>query len=305
MVQTPSDAVDRFIPRSKLKFVLSGIVVAVIAIWLWPFRTVPTGSRGVVTQFGAIKGIENEGLVVLPPWQHLTLFSVRAEEAQIENADGSTSDTQPVKVSMTVRYSISVDRVAEVYEKYSHDGNLASYVQTATQEVFKAVTARYTAPDLIAQRAKVSADIASALKDKLALYGAHVINIDMRNFSFSPEYMAAINQKVTQEQLRLAAENKVRTVEAEQKQNIAIAEAEATALRAKADGEAYANLTVAKAQAEALRLQNEALAQNRDVLELRRIEVERAKADKWDGKLPEAIYAGAPIPFLNVQNAKQ
>lgn len=305
MVQTPSDAVDRFIPRSKLKFVLFGIAVAVIAIWLWPFRTVPTGSRGVVTQFGAIKGIENEGLVVLPPWQHLTLFSVRAEEAQIENADGSTSDTQPVKVSMTVRYSISVDRVAEVYEKYSHDGNLASYVQTATQEVFKAVTARYTAPDLIAQRAKVSADIASALKDKLALYGAHVINIDMRNFSFSPEYMAAINQKVTQEQLRLAAENKVRTVEAEQKQNIAIAEAEATALRAKADGEAYANLTVAKAQAEALRLQNEALAQNRDVLELRRIEVERAKADKWDGKLPEAIYAGAPIPFLNVQNAKQ
>jgi hypothetical protein len=34
-----------------------------------PFHTVPTGYRGVVTQFGAIKGIENEGLVVLPPWQ--------------------------------------------------------------------------------------------------------------------------------------------------------------------------------------------------------------------------------------------
>ena len=30
------------------------------------------------------------------------------------------------------------------------------------------------------------------------------------------------------------------------------------------------------------------------------IQVERTKADKWDGKLPEAIYAGAPIPFLNV-----
>jgi hypothetical protein len=34
--------------------------------------------------------------------------------------------------------------------------------------------------------------------------------------------------------------------------------------------------------------------------QLRRIELERTKADKWDGKLPEAIYAGAPIPFLNV-----
>jgi regulator of protease activity HflC (stomatin/prohibitin superfamily) len=277
-----------------------GVLALALMIWVWPFRTVPTGSRGVVTQFGAIKGIENEGLVVLPPWQHLALFSIRAEEAQIENADGSTSDTQPVKVSMTVRYSIATDRVAEVYEKYSHDGNLASYVQTATQEVIKAVSAKYTAPDLISQRAKVSGDIAAALKVKLALYGAQVINIDMRNFSFSNEYMAAINQKVTQEQLRLAAENKVRTVEAEQKQKVAVAEAEATALKAKADGEAYANLKVATAQAEALKIQNAALAQNRDVLELRRIEVEKAKAERWDGKLPQSIYAGAPIPFLNM-----
>jgi prohibitin 2 len=47
-------------------------------------------------------------------------------------------------------------------------------------------------------------------------------------------------------------------------------------------------------------VQNAALAQGGNVLELRRIEVERTKAEKWDGKLPEAIYAGAPIPFLNV-----
>ena len=280
---------------------LIALVVAVLALAFWPFRTVPTGSRGVITQFGAIKGIQNEGLVILAPWEKLALFSVRAEEAKIENADGSTSDTQPVKVSMTVRYSISVARVAEVYEKYSHDGDLSSYVQTATQEAFKAVTARYTAPDLIAQRARVSGDIAVALRSKLELYGAQVINIDMRNFAFSEDYMKAISAKVTQEQLRLGAENKLKTVEAEQKQKVAIAEAEASALRAKADGEAYANLKVATAQAEALKVQNAALAQNKDVLELRRIEVEHTKAERWDGKLPVNMYAGAPMPFLNIQ----
>lgn len=134
---------------------------------------------------------------------------------------------------------------------------------------------------------------------KLALYGAQVINIDMRNFAFSPSYMAAINDKVTQEQLHLAADNKLKTVEAEQKQKVAIAEAEATALKAKADGEAYANLTVAKAQAEALRAQNSALTQSKVVLELRRIEVEMEKAKKWNGALPQNVYAGTPIPFLH------
>jgi prohibitin 2 len=277
-------------------------VIAVLALlvlrMLWPFYSVPTGSRGVVTQFGRIVGIENEGLAVLPPWQKLAVFSIRAEQANIDNAGGSTSDTQPVSVSLTVRYSIMTDKVSEVYEKYSHNGDLSSYVQTATQEIFKAVTARYNAPELISERAKVSADINAALQAKLALYGAQVINIDMRNFEFSESYMHAINDKVTQEQLRLAAENRLRTVEAEQKQKVAVAEAEAAAIRARADGDAYANLKVATAQAEALKIQNAALAQNKDVLELRRIEVERVKAERWNGQLPQNVYAGAPIPYF-------
>lgn len=278
---------------------VAGAIGVILVLSYWPFKSVPTGSRGVVTQFGAIRGVEPEGLAFVPPWQHLSIFSIRAEAASIENADGSTSDTQPVKVSMTVRYSIGTDRVAEVYEKYSHDGNLSSYVQTAAAEVFKAVTARYTAPDLISKRSQVSTDISAALKQKLALYGAQVISIDMRNFAFGDTYMKAINEKVTQEQLRLGAENKLKTVEAEQKQKVAVAEAEAKALSAKADGEAYANLTVAKAQAEALRVQNAALAQSKEVLELRRIEVEQTRANRWNGVLPTAMYGSAPIPFLN------
>ena len=275
--------------------------VLILLIVIWPFYSVPTGSRGVITQFGKIVGIEPEGLAVLPPWQKLTLFSIRSEQADIENAAGATSDTQPVTVSLTVRYSISPNKVSEVFEKYSHNGDLSSYVQTATHEIFKAVTAKYTAPDLIAQRARVSADIYSALAEKLAIYGAQVINIDMRNFAFQESYMRAINSKVEQEQLRQAADNKLKTVESEQKQKVAIAEAEASAVRATADGEAYARLKVATAEAESLKIQNAALVQSKDVLELRRITVEQTKAERWNGQLPSAIYAGAPIPFLNVK----
>jgi prohibitin 2 len=275
--------------------------VFILLTIIWPFYSVPTGSRGVITQFGKIVGIEPEGLAVLPPWQKLTLFSIRSEQADIENAAGATSDTQPVTVSLTVRYSISPDKVAEVFEKYSHTGDLSSYVQTATHEIFKAVTAKYTAPDLIAQRAKVSADIYAALAEKLAIYGAQVINIDMRNFAFQESYMRAINSKVEQEQLRQAADNKLKTVESEQKQKVAIAEAEASAVRATADGQAYATLKNAEAQAEALKIQNAALVHSNSVLELRRIQVEQTKAERWNGQLPSAIYAGTPIPFLNVK----
>ena len=276
----------------------AGIIVLMTC---WPFYKVPTGSRGVVTQFGKIVGIEPEGLTVLPPWRTLSNFSVRAEAANVDQAEGATSDTQPVHVSLTVRYSIFPDRVSEVYEKYSHNGDLSSYVQTSTAEVFKAVTARYTAPDLIAERSRVSADINTLLAEKLSKYGAQVINIDMRAFAFQDSYMRAINSKVEQEQLRLAAENKLKTVEAEQKQKVAIAEAEASAVRATADGAAYALLKEATAQAEAIKVQNAALTAGAQVLELRRITVEQTKAERWNGQLPSSIYAGAPVPFLNIK----
>jgi regulator of protease activity HflC (stomatin/prohibitin superfamily) len=276
-----------------------GLVILILLYSWWPFYSVPTGSRGVVTQFGRIVGIEPEGLVVLPPWKKLALFSIRAEAANIDKAPGSTLDTQPVDTSLTVRYSIMPDKVAEVYEKYSHNGDLSSYVGTATMEVFKAVTAKFVATDLISKRADVSNEILSALQARLTKYGAQVISIDMRNFEFSSSYMQAINDKVTQEQLRLAAENKLKTVEAEQKQKVAIAEAEANAVKARADGDAYATLKNATAQAEALKVQNAALAQNKEVLELRRIQVEQTKAERWNGQLPQNVYAGAPIPFFN------
>jgi regulator of protease activity HflC (stomatin/prohibitin superfamily) len=294
----PPKNVEVINPIAIIRDAVLALALLIFVVVIWPFNSVPTGSRGVITQFGRITGIENEGLAVLWPWQKLTLFSIRAEAATIEDASGATSDTQPVDVSLTVRYSIAPNKVSEVFEKYSHDGDLSSYVQTATQEIFKAVTAKYVATDLIGKRATVSADINQALAEKLSRYGAQVINIDMRNFKFSQSYMAAINEKTTQEQLRQAADNKLKTVESEQKQKVAVAEAEASAVRARADGEAYATLKNAQADAEALKVKNAAIAQSSQVLELQRIQVEQTKAERWDGKLPEAIYAGTPIPFF-------
>ncbi len=293
------------IQRSHIRNSVIAVIALVMLAAFWPLTSVPTGYRGVITVGGAIKSLKEEGYVLLWPWEKKVDFNIRAEQADVEKAEGSTLDTQPVNVSLTVRYSISLDRVTEVYEKYSHDGNLASYVQTATAEVFKAVTARYTATDLIAKRSSVSNDISALLRDKMKVFGAQIISIDMRNFSFSPSYMAAINEKVTQEQLRQAADNKLKTVESEQKQKVAVAEAEADAARKTADGEAYAQLKIATAQADSLKIQNAALAQNKEVLELRRIEVELEKARKWNGALPTSNYAGAPIPFLNLEKSSR
>lgn len=283
---------------------LSALATFILLVVLWPIHQVPTGHRGVFTLGGSIQGITGEGYKFVYPLQKLHVFSIRPEAAVVENAEGATSDTQPVKVSLTVRYNIMPDKVAEVFESYSHDGNLYSYVDTATREAFKAVTSRYTATDLIAKRADVSLAFRTAIQAKMATYYANIVSVDVTSFSFSDSYMAAINAKVTEEQKKLAADNRAKTVESEQRIKVVTAEAEATALKAKADGEAYATLKAAEANAKALKIQNDALAQNRDVLELKRIEVDLAKAQKWNGALPTHIYGSAPVPYLSVDTKK-
>lgn len=291
-------------PGAIVRDVLASIAMLIAVIVLWPLHIVPTGHRGVITSGGAIQGVEGEGwTVVLPIIHKLNIFSIRAEAAEVPAAEGATSDTQPVHVTLTVRYAIQVSRVSEIFEKYSKDGNLDSYVATATREAFKAVTARFSAPDLIAKRSEVSAGIVELLRKKLNVYGAEVISVDVTSFVFSKAYMDSIGNKVLQDQLLQTAEKKALTVVAEQKQKVAIAEAEATALRAKADGEAYANLAIAKAEAQALQVKGEATARAMEAqaraLSANPALVEMRKAEAWDGKLPTAIYAGAPIPFLN------
>lgn len=45
------------------------LIAGVLLFWLWPLRTVPTGSRGVVTVGGSIKSIQSEGFMILAPWE--------------------------------------------------------------------------------------------------------------------------------------------------------------------------------------------------------------------------------------------
>jgi prohibitin 2 len=275
------------------------IVGLIILSVIWPFYSVPTGSRGVVTQFGKIQRIEGEGLAILWPWQRMNLFSIRAEAANEKDAEGGTSDQQSVLTSLTVRYNILPDKVSYVFEHFSRDGDLSSYVQTGTGEVFKAVTAKYTAPELISKRSQVSLDIYRLLGEKLDKYGAQVINVDMTNFKWADQkYAAAISEKVTQDQLKQAADNQLATVRSQQQQKVAIAEAEADALRKTADGNAYSIKANAEASADAIKLQGAAITLNPQILELRRIEVQMAYAKQWKGEVPATMYGSAPIPFV-------
>ena len=52
--------------------IVGGVLLLVVLVFLWPFYSVPTGSRGVVTQFGRIVGIEGEAWPCCRPGRSCT-----------------------------------------------------------------------------------------------------------------------------------------------------------------------------------------------------------------------------------------
>ena len=271
----------------NLKSALIGFTIFLVV--MGSFTVIPEGSRGVRTQFSEAVAVTGQGLQFkLPFLQSIVPISVMADGLEVKNAEGATKDTQPVHTSLVVRYHINEKNVLEVYKEYSKTGNLDNYIFTATIEAFKSVTSRYDATDLIAKRAIVSADVQRAIQDKIAKYGVEVINIDMTQFSFSPDYMKAIGQKVTEEQQKLAEINKLERIKVEQQQKVVAAQAESDAA-----------IATAKGKAEAVRLEAQALQQNASILELRRIEVSKIQAERWDGKLPSTVL-GNSVPMLNL-----
>jgi regulator of protease activity HflC (stomatin/prohibitin superfamily) len=244
-----------------------GAVLLAIALLLivWPFTIVDAGERAVVTRLGAFSRTLSPGIhVVVPLMEQVTKFEVRTQKEQTD-ASAASKDLQTVNATVAVNYNIDPDRVEELYIKIGTDYK-SRVIDPAIQEVAKAVTAKYTAEELLTKRANVTEEIHTLLSTRLGSSDIQVSAVSIVNFNFSSSFNAAIEAKVTAEQNALAEKN---------------------------------NLAAAQYQAQAIRVKSEA-ANNEKYIQLQQLEVERAAIEKWNGILPAQMIPNATLPFINL-----
>lgn len=258
------------------KAVYAAVAAVLVLLLLFPLRfwvVVPAGYRGVLLQFGAVKGVLGEGIHLrVPLVQRVDLFDVRIQKTETDAAAASR-DLQVVTSKIAVNYHADPEAVGRLYQTVGK-GYANTIIAPAVQETVKAVTARYTAEELITKRQEVSAEARDLLAERLRPYGIVVDGYNIVNFDFSQEFNKAIEAKQTAEQLALKAKRDLERVKIEAEQKV----------------------TQAKAEAEALRIQREQVTP--ELLRLREIEVQRMAVEKWDGKLPSVT--GGALPFIQV-----
>jgi regulator of protease activity HflC (stomatin/prohibitin superfamily) len=266
--------------QSALKKVPVGLpliigVLAVVILFLHPWVQIGAGERGVVLNFGAVQDdVMDEGLHFrIPIMQKIVPVDVRVQKSESEAAAASM-DLQDVSSRVALNYHIVPSKANVVYQTIGVDFK-ERIIDPAVQEVVKAVTAKYTAEELITKRPAVSDAMKSNLTDRLLSHNIAVDAFSIVGFSFSKIFMEAIESKQTAEQLALKAKRDLERIKIEAEQKI----------------------TAAKAEAESLRLQRANIST--DLIELRRVEANMKAIEKWNGILPQVTGSGA-VPFVGI-----
>jgi len=253
---------------------LIGVIVTV-ALFLRPWIQIGAGQRGVVLNFGAVQNeVLGEGLHFrIPIMQKVVPVDVRVQKTESEAAAASM-DLQDVSSKVALNYHIIPDKANTVYQTIGVSFK-ERIIDPAVQEVVKAVTAKYTAEELITKRPAVSDAMKSTLTERLLAHHIAVDAFSIVGFSFSKIFMEAIESKQTAEQLALKAKRDLQRIKIEAEQKI----------------------TAAKAEAESLRIQRANISA--DLIELRKVEANLRAIDKWNGILPQVTGGGA-VPFIGV-----
>jgi regulator of protease activity HflC (stomatin/prohibitin superfamily) len=282
----------------KLKKMIKAIGASVIGFFLLVVlfnscERVDAGHVGVkVNLYGDNKGVDDvvavTGMVFYNPITtkiyEFPTYIQHKEYRKTEDADNSfivnSKDGSEFNVSPIMNYSVQRDKVPAIFAKYRRP--LADieegFLKTAVYDAFRLATNKYTADELISNRAIFEVEVRRLLDNQLLKEG-FTINQFTSNLIYPETFKKSIEAKNNAVQSALRAENEVKTAEAQAKIKVATAE-----------GNAQAMLTSAKAEAEANRMKQQTLTPL--LLQLEYI-------NKWDGKLP--VYGQVPQMFKSVQ----
>ena len=267
-------------------FRLVGLILVVVFAVIFlssSFVVIPAGHTGVALTFGKVEdNVLQEGLHFKVPFvQKIVVVDNRIVKLDV-NTEAFSKDLQTITTVVAVNYHVGKESSQKVYKNVGM-GFEEVLITPAVNEVLKAVTAKYTAVELVSSRAEVSMLLDDGLNEKLNNYGIFINELNIINWDFSEEYINAVEAK------QVAEQNLIKT-RTEQEQALVIANTEAQKRVIAAEAEANEIKVLAEANAESNRILTESISE---------LLIKYQTVAKWDGKLP-TVMAGSDNMLIDV-----
>jgi regulator of protease activity HflC (stomatin/prohibitin superfamily) len=276
-----------------------GFACAVTAIG--SYFTVGQTERAVVARNGRFSYVADPGLHFKVPFiDSVRKYDITIQQFTTPKLNTYTVDNQEVDATLTVQWQIPADQVEFVYENLpAPEQNL----QSMAIDRFKIEGGKINVTDFANNRGALVKAVYGVVKSEAQrLYHLNVTDVQLPNLDYQESFRNAQSQaavvKTQIEQasgMKLKADIDAQTAKAraagEANASIEATRGRAESTRLQAEADANATLIKGQAQATAQELMADALTKNASL-------VEYEKAMHWNGQLPQAVYAGAPIPFF-------
>ena len=289
---------ERSSPRRFLTLAAgAAAALLVLMVVLGSWYTVDQGERAVLLRNGAFVGVEGPGLHFKTPWiESIRVISVETTTEQYDKVNSYSQDQQPANIKVSATLHIEPTGVDTVYSRFgSLDAAISRIVTPHVLQELKVVFGRYTAARAIQERAKLNADVFTAIKDSMAGNPELVLeSVQIENIDFSQQYVASIEARMQAEIDVQKIQQQYQQQEVRAKITVVNAQAEADARLATARAEAQSIQLRGDAEAQAIKARGDALKQNPDLVSL-------TAAERWNGVLPTTMVPGGAVPFVGVK----
>ena len=212
--------------KEKRNIMIGTIVIIVLLVLIFSFRTINSGEVGIKVRFGKVIDTHmNEGVnFKIPLIESIVKMNIRVQKIEVDT-NSASKDLQDVNMKLAVNYRIEKDKAVSLYKDVG-----SSYekviLEPAIQESIKAITSKYTAEQLITTRSEVSDKCMKELSDKVSKYGLSISDFNITDFNFSEEFNKAIEEKQVAEQKVLTAKQELEKEKIEAEKKVVAAEAE-------------------------------------------------------------------------------
>lgn len=244
-------------------------VFMVFSIIFSGIRIVDATEIGVVKTFGNITNTIDGGLNLVNPFTDtITLYDlkVHVNEAQFMSY---SKDAQPLTATVETQFKIQPEFVKEIAQEYGSQEAMEAKLANIIEERAKIVFAKYSAMELLENRAILSAEVDNEVTTIEEIFHIIFTSVVIRDIDFSDAFENSVEQKMEAEQKALKAEQekKEAVIRAEQAEEVAAIEARA-------------KVAEAQGEADALKITREALEAMPETY------IQQLYLEKWDGKLP-------------------
>ena len=169
---------------SRSTALIAGAIILLLLIILIgsPIGTVGAGERGIQLRFDAVTGkVLGEGLYFRwPIIERVIKLDIKVQKEQVD-ATAASKDLQTVNSNVALNFHLNPETVATIYQEVGVDYK-TRIIDPTLQEAVKAVSAKFTAEELITRRESVRDEVKVLLHSKARPPGHRGGRVQYREF---------------------------------------------------------------------------------------------------------------------------